>query len=103
MIKKYRKRPVVIEAIQLLPQSIKQVYEFIHGHPPFKNNASNMDEEKWWEYELLVKKFGIRLKTLESDGETQVASMGDYIIKGIQGEFYPCKPDIFDQTYELVE
>ena len=32
-----------------------------------------------------------------------MASIGDYIIKGVQGEFYPCKPDIFNQTYELVE
>lgn len=100
---KYRKKPVVIEAVQLLPQTIKQVYEFIHGHPPLKKNPSAMDEEKWWEYELLVKEEGMRLKTLESHNETQIASIGDYVIKGVKGEFYPCKPDIFEETYESVE
>ena len=39
------------------------------------------------------------IPTLEGDHE---ASVGDYIIKGVQGEFYPCKPDIFKQTYEKI-
>ena len=38
----------------------------------------------------------------DSDKAKHYASIGDYIIKGIQGEFYPCKPDIFEKTYELV-
>lgn len=40
------------------------------------------------------------IKTLEGD---MLATAGDYIIKGVQGEFYPCKPDIFEATYEEVE
>ncbi len=44
--------------------------------------------------------FGIAIETLEG---VMVASPGDWIIKGVQGEFYPCKPDIFEQTYEPVE
>lgn len=42
-------------------------------------------------------KENMTIKTLEGD---MVASIGDYIIKGVKGEFYPCKPDIFKQTYE---
>ena len=42
---------------------------------------------------------GLIIKTLEGE---HLASIGDYIIKGVQGEFYPCKPDIFEETYELV-
>jgi hypothetical protein len=42
----------------------------------------------------------LKIQTLEGD---MIASIGDYIIKGIKGEFYPCKPDIFEQTYEKVE
>ena len=40
---------------------------------------------------------------IKTRGGTHICSNGDYIIKGVQGEFYPCKPDIFMQTYELVE
>jgi hypothetical protein len=42
----------------------------------------------------------IRIQTLEGDMK---ASFGDYIIKGVNGEFYPCKPDIFEKTYESIE
>lgn len=44
--------------------------------------------------------FGIAIGTLEG---VMVASPGDWIIRGVQGEFYPCKPDIFEATYEPVE
>lgn len=43
--------------------------------------------------------FGITIRTLEGD---MTASPGDWIIRGVQGEFYPCKPDIFEATYEPV-
>ena len=42
----------------------------------------------------------IRIPTLEG---TMVASVGDYVIKGVNGEFYPCKPDIFHKTYEVAQ
>lgn len=43
---------------------------------------------------------GLIIKTLEGE---HVATIGDYIIRGVKGEFYPCKPDIFEATYEPVE
>jgi len=95
---KYTKIPVEIEAIQLTTQNIKQVYEFIHGEGSVNLNC-NMAWDYWEIYEKKVEKEGLRLKTLESDNETQIASIGDYVIRGVKGEYYPCKPDIFTLTY----
>jgi len=81
---KYRKKPVVVEAC--CPHE---------GKMP-----------EWFEIALCDRKVrervsgGFDIDTLEG---TMYASPGDYIIKGISGELYPCKPDIFEQTYELVE
>ena len=80
MAKKYRKKPVVIEAVQWTGDNVIEMYQFT-GIKSIK--VSNSDE-------LIV-------HTLEGD---MIASNGDYIIKGIKGEFYPCKSDIFEQTYE---
>lgn len=98
----YRKKPVVIEAMQLLIDNLQDVVGFIDGKP-VDNSSSSVQSDKWMQYELMCReRGGIPIKTLESDGETQLASFGDYVIKGIQGEFYPCKPDIFDKTYDKV-
>ena len=81
-VKQYRKKPVVIDAMQY--------------------DGSNYYELRDWTNQPLpaTKKNGqFILKTLEGE---HIASLGDYIIKGIAGEFYPCKPDIFDKTYEEV-
>lgn len=102
MIQKFRKKPVVIEAVQLLntPASIYECQNFIDGGI-VDNHSCKAAEENWDIYISIVKKQGgIRLKTLESDNETQIANFGDFIIKGVNGEFYPCKPDIFEKTYE---
>lgn len=100
-MKNYRKKPVVIQALQLTEKNILQVYRFINGEDSVKLNC-NIANDRWDDYETICKNNGgLRLKTMESDNETQIASFGDFIIKGIQGEFYPCKPDVFEQTYEL--
>jgi len=57
------------------------------------------DSNIWW-YENADGHPSIRIRTLEGE---MTASPGDYIIKGINGEYYPCKHDIFEQTYELYE
>ena len=80
MIKKYRKKPVVIEAIQWTGDNTFDVFEFVG-------------------YDCLV---NCRLVIHTLEGK-HYASVGDYIIKGVQGQFYPCKPDIFEQTYEEVQ
>lgn len=83
---KYRKKPVVIEAVQWSGNNLNEILDFMKDKQP---NYYEDDEKK-----LLT------IQTLEGN---MIASVGDYIIKGVQGEFYPCKPDIFEQTYEVVE
>ena len=93
---KYRKRPVVIEAVQLLnsKDSIVEVVAFIHGEA-----AIGTEWLKSAAYADVAFQKGIGIKTLEG---TMKASFGDWIIKGVSGEFYPCKPDIFEKTYESI-
>ena len=81
---KYRKKPVVIEAVQFdgTDESVEWLF------PQLVNNEIGRGCNKLY------------IKTLEGVME---ASIGDYIIKGVNGEFYPCKPDIFTKTYEIVE
>jgi len=87
---KFRKRPVVIEAEQWLGTRESWDAIMAMGSVPWKaepmGRASN-------DYSFLI-------HTLEGD---HLASQGDWIIKGVNGEFYPCKPDIFAKTYEAVE
>ena len=99
----YRKKPVVIEAVQLCWRNWNEVCDFlgdiIGAHNPGRYSEECSDacgEETtagagWIE---------ITIPTLEGD---HVAKHGDWIIKGVKGEFYPCKPDIFAATYEAVE
>lgn len=85
---KYRKLPVEIEAIQHTGDNFQELQDWTGQLLPIPKPAS----------EYLAGTFVV--ETLE--GKT-IASLGDYIIKGVNGEFYPCKPDIFEKTYELVE
>lgn len=81
---KYRKKPVVIEAVQFDGKNCFEILKFM-------DRASNI-----WDGDLLPCDIPV-IHTLEGD---LTASVGDWIIKGIKGEFYPCKPDIFEATYE---
>jgi hypothetical protein len=81
---KFRKKPVVIDAIQWNENKV-EVMDFVGG---------DVDHTEFNGKEFL------HIKTLE--GEMK-ASPGDWIIKGVKGEFYPCKPDIFAMTYEPAE
>ncbi len=77
----YRKKPVVVEAMQYTGDNGADVCLFV-GYAD--RNEKNQ----------------FVISTLEG---RMLADVGDFIIKGIQGEFYPCKPDIFEQTYELIK
>lgn len=81
----YRKKPVVIQAWQLTHKNIRT-------HIP--SFIERIVIEQTAEGELFAK-----INTLEG---VMTASQGDWIIRGIHGELYPCKPDIFEQTYEAV-
>jgi hypothetical protein len=85
---------VVIEAIQWTGDNLKEVIEFTGWHESARKLWS------WKEYEQIVAEKGLKIFTLEG---SLMANIGDYIIKGVKGEFYPCRPDIFEETYEPVE
>lgn len=95
MVKKYKKKPVTIEAIKWTGKNLFDVYSFIHGKPDLSHKIAS---DKWYDYEKIVQKKGLIIKTLEGQ---HLATIGDFIIKGIKNEFYPCKPDIFKKTYTL--
>lgn len=86
---KYRKKPVVVEAIQWTGRNMEAIHEFCTGESTFKRQQ----EVSWVDVDLYIETLEGRLSP----------SIGDYIIKGVNGEFYPCKPDIFEKTYEAVE
>ena len=79
---KYRKKPIIVEAVQWTGNNKIEIQHFMDRY---------VDE-------ILISSQLI-IPTLEGD---HFASVGDYIIKGVHGEFYPCKPDIFEKTYEMV-
>ena len=83
---KYRKKPVEIEAIQFKRNVFEEINEFTKG------NAFNFRTER-----CINGKSYCEIKTLEG---IMTATEGDYIIKGANGEFYLCKPDIFEKTYK---
>lgn len=90
MIQKFRKKPLVIEAIQWEGNNWDEVHNFMqefHG-----SKIAYEDAE-----ELAIKTGELNIRTLEG---VMTAIKGDWIIKGVNGEFYPCKPDIFEKTYE---
>ena len=90
----YRKKPVVIEAVQWTGQNLHDVFEFTGKHPKW-------DEwfENWKAYEAYVRDNGDTFKIFTLEG-SMTASPGDWIIKGVAGEFYPCRDDIFRRTYD---
>ena len=96
MIKKYIKKPLEIEAIQLKEDNIIEVFDFL-DEANYKETKSTEELEDF--NQRMLKQGYIEIETLEG---IMKVSFGDYIIKGVKGEFYPCKSDIFQATYEEV-
>lgn len=95
---KYRKKPVVIEAVQWTGHNKVEVYEFLSG-----DSSGDVMLER--EHQRFVESEGggpdgLWIKTLEGN---MMASEGDYIIRGVSGEYYARKPDTFLATYEVAE
>lgn len=90
---KFIKKPVAIEAIEWTGSNLLEVTTFMESQPVLNCDAAH---GAWDTYKDIVKDKGLKIATLEGD---MSASVGDYIIKGVKGEFYPCKPDIFKLTY----
>ena len=86
---KYRKKPVEVEAMQFKRDNFGDIVKFTNGKAiNFQIERIYTNGECWCE-----------IQTLEG---VMKANENDYIIKGVNGEFYPCKPDIFNKTYEKV-
>lgn len=81
MVKRYRTKPCEIEAVQWNGDNEQELLDFTKG-----DYYINRDDD-------------LIIETLEGDMK---ANIGDYIIKGLRGEFYPCKPDVFEKKYELI-
>lgn len=96
--KQYRKKPVTIEAVALTPENVREVAAWCGGRVVEEGKPSDPSDVY----------LGLDIPTLEGvmRGETRDVSgrypHGDWIIKGVAGEFYPCKPNVFDSTYEEV-
>lgn len=86
---KYRKKPVVVEAVQLTPDMVPPDWLVTAQQAGVFCQRRDADGDTYW-----------FIKTLE--GEMKI-SPNDWIIKGIRGELYPCKPDVFERTYENYE
>lgn len=97
MSKLYRKKPVVIEAVQYTGDNLQEVLDFTGKHPKWHELFSTFES-----YQTHVNSDNKIFKILTLEG-TMDASPGDWIIRGVNGEHYPCKPGIFEKTYEPVE
>jgi hypothetical protein len=99
---KYRKKPVVIDAIQInsfLEPDISKLYDFVDAEFSDEDRRNGKTRIVWDMKDLSDGSADIfpTIKTLEGN---MAITEGDFIIKGVAGEFYPCKPDIFEKTYE---
>ena len=84
-MKKFRKKPVVVDAVQYNGGNGAEIMEFTGATDELVEDFVNET---------------ISIHTLEG---VMTARRGDWVIRGVKGEFYPCKPDIFEQTYEAVD
>ena len=87
MVKNYMKKQVIIQAMEWTGENVEELEDF----------TEDQDNEKWFREFDEYGEQHLYIFTLEG---SMKANIGDYIIKGIKGEFYPCKPDIFEMTYE---
>lgn len=106
----YRKKPVVVEAMQFTQQNIPEIRKFApvgvngcrgvfvkpHRSAPSLVEWFDDDKQEWPGH---VYEAGLLIPTLEGN---MLARENDWIIKGVQGEFYPCKPGVFNATYEPI-
>lgn len=78
MVEKFVKKPVEVEAIQYTGKNMQQIIDFTAGIARFGHGH-------------------LSIYTLEGD---MIVEIDDWVIKGVEGEFYPCKPQIFEKTYD---
>ena len=93
MIQKAKKKPVEIDVCQWTGENDKEIIDFVgKDNCHFERVVPYSEKDHNCEWDLYI-------HTLEGNHK---ALVNDYIIKGVHGEFYPCKPDIFHETYILI-
>lgn len=92
----YRKKPVEIRALRWNGHNHRVMFDFLSG---LVSGHIQPEGENFYIDHSQVEG-GLIIKTLEGE---HIASIGDFIIRGVKGEFYPCKPDIFELTYDYDE
>lgn len=97
---KYRRKPIVVEALEWTGENHRDIWNFLTGRVDDYMEASG--DNFYIDHSKVAG--GLVIKTIEDGYEEEyLANIGDYIIKGVRGEFYPCKPGIFKETYEEVK
>ena len=96
MWKNYRKKPIVIRAIRYDGVNVGEIRTFTRGKAKIENKVGSSQDGEGYPQRYIK----IIIPTLEGD---HLVSEGDWVIEGVKGEFYPCKPDIFEQSYEEVD
>lgn len=95
---KYRKKPVVVDAVQWTGENQREMFDFLTDHK-LMNDYMTASGKNFYVDHFKVPG-GLVIRTLEGE---HIANISDYIIRGVNGEFYPCKAEIFEKTYEKVE
>jgi hypothetical protein len=92
MVKQYKKKSVIIEALQWTGNNHREMWDFLEDKP----DEAIAPIGKNFYIDFNKNPSGLVIKTAEGE---HIANLGDFIIKGVKGEYYPCKPDIFEMTY----
>lgn len=92
---RYCKKPVEIEAIQWNGANESEIEVFVGDAAKF-----TVTSDAAWKVHMAKPITKLEIETLEG---TMTAQIGDFIIRGVEGEFYPCKPDIFEKTYDKID
>lgn len=95
MIKQYRKKPLIATAVQWTGDNLMEVTAFMKNQT-LEEFKANLNEKDWSEYETTISTCGLTIT------DNIFVFLNDYIIKGINKEFYSCSPDVFEKSYSLI-
>ena len=95
MIKQYRKKPLIATAVQWTGDNLMEVTAFMKNQT-LEEFKANLNEKDWSEYETTISTCGLTIT------DNIFVFLNDYIIKGINEEFYSCSPDVFEKSYSLI-
>ena len=95
---KYRKKPVVVEVVQWTGENQREMFDFLTDYKQTDCYMTVSGDNFCIDHSKV--EGGLVIRTLEGE---HIAKISDYIIRGVNGEFYPCKAEIFEKTYEIAE